>query len=157
MEVVDLTATTSPAPLDQAKLDMTSAIALWKTNPKLYIQQEREKTLIRRANENALAAFESSEPSVALKVFTSVTKFGKLPYELRLMIWQLVMKELRIVEIVLDKWTAKEARGCRLKSLPSAPPILHVDHESREIGKKVYKHISVVSLIRCGLQREIGA
>ncbi|KAL5326863.1 hypothetical protein ACEPPN_004552 [Leptodophora sp. 'Broadleaf-Isolate-01'] len=140
-QVTDLTRAPSPSAANQAKKDITSAIALWKANPLLYIQQEREKTLIRRADQKALATFESGNGLKATP--TTFTKFLKLPYELRRMIWKLVAMEIRVVEIMLDTWTEKDARNCMLLSVTCVPAMLHVHHESREIGMKWYEQVTV--------------
>ncbi|KAG4426257.1 hypothetical protein IFR04_000723 [Cadophora malorum] len=44
------------SPTSNKQLNLPSEIALWKSNPKLYIQQERQKTAIRTRDSKMMAA-----------------------------------------------------------------------------------------------------
>ncbi|KAL2074816.1 hypothetical protein VTL71DRAFT_8595 [Oculimacula yallundae] len=138
-----------PKTSKQAKVDVTTAIALWKSNPKLYIQLEREKSAIRRRTEATIAIFEHrSEAAISGKTFTF---FTKLPIELRRMIWKHVATEERVVEMMLVPSTHNPnrhainrvgERACVLVSDTVVPAMLHASWESRAVGLEVYGRVS---------------
>ncbi|PVH86864.1 hypothetical protein DL98DRAFT_640545 [Cadophora sp. DSE1049] len=139
-EVVDLPRDMAPesSPSPKNQLDLTSAIALWKTNPKLYIQQERQKTMIRTRDAKMMAAATIGRgPSFYILKFP---QFARLPLELRLMIWEVSARVPRVVEFNSCK------KRFKLASRTSVPAILHVNKEARYIGLRQYEEISLYDL-----------
>ena len=132
----DIGLESSPSPNCQ---DLTSAIALWKSNPKLYIQQERQKTMIRtRVTKIMEAATLGRGPDFYMPKFP---QFRRLPFELRLMVWEFAARVPRVVEFNSCK------KRFKLASRTSVPAFLHVNKESRNFGQQFYERISMVSSI----------
>ncbi len=72
------------------------------------------------------------------KIFT---QFSLLPTELRLKTWSLSMPGPRDVQVLVRRGQKNPSESNRsvLKALCPVPAILHINHEARVEGLKVYK------------------
>jgi hypothetical protein len=66
------------------------------------------------------------------------TLFPKLPIELRFKIWEESIPESRVVEVHVSEFKFKSKASCTFASTTPVPIILHVNHESRQLGFKRY-------------------
>ncbi|KAL2075128.1 hypothetical protein VTL71DRAFT_70 [Oculimacula yallundae] len=85
----------------------------------------------------------------------SFTLFPKLPMELRVSVWKITLGDARVVCVNCPlkpvkcprpknvEYKDKEDYGFYFESSTQPPSILHVDHESREEGLRIYRSIQL--------------
>ncbi|KAI9644253.1 hypothetical protein NHQ30_007608 [Ciborinia camelliae] len=82
--------------------------------------------------------------TVRLPPVTTLSRFSRLPTEIRLQIWKLVGSQPRNLDIWQRRvgWLNEDSVTClifRWVTLTTVPPILHVSRESRAIGLTFYQ------------------
>ncbi|KAK0101465.1 hypothetical protein ONS95_006637 [Cadophora gregata] len=86
-----------------------------------------------------LPVFEFRSPPLTLYSFTN---FPKLPTEIRLMVWELVLPGERVIRIEDFTNTSRRHKPCTtcrcIGSRACVPTLLHVNHETRQLALKFY-------------------